>query len=173
MKSSLVPQIPLQIASLLSLVLALVVIAPTTYAQEQNPVAVNLTAKKVVGKDGKEVLEPADKAKPGDVIQYEAVYRNSGQTAVKGLQATVPVPVGLTYVANSAKPAGALASLDGKTFQPIPLLREVKKPDGTTEKQPVPLAEYRALRWSIEPLEGGKEVAVQLRAAVRTNSPAK
>ena len=118
-------------------------------------------------------MEPADKAKPGDVIQYEAVYRNSGATAVQGLQATVPVPKGLTFVAGSSKPAGAQASLDGKTFQPIPLMREVKKVNGPTVKQAVPLAEYRALRWNIDLLDGGKEVSVQLRAEVRTNSPAK
>ena len=37
-----------------------------------------------------------------------------------------------------------LVRVDGKTFQPIPLMREVRKPGGAIEKQPVPLAEYRA-----------------------------
>ena len=82
------------------------------------------------------------------------------------------MPECLTFVAGSSQPAGAQASLDGKTFEPIPLLREVKKADGTTEKQPVPLAEYRALRWSIDLLDAGKETPVQLRAKVRTNPPA-
>ena len=127
----------------------------------------------MISKEGKETLEPADKAKPGDVIQYEAVYRNAGSAAVQGLQATVPVPEGLTFIAGSARPAGAQASLDGKSFEAIPLMREVKKIDGTTVKQAVPLAEYRALRWSIDLLEAGKNVSVQLRAEVRTNSPAR
>lgn len=142
-------------------------------AQDKNPVAVSLTARKVVVQDGKETLQAADKARPGEVIQYEAVYRNAGSTAVHGLQATVPVPEGLAYVAGSSKPANAQASLDGKNFQSIPLMREVKKVDGTTVKQAVPLAEYRALRWSIDSLDGGKDVAVQLRATVLTNQPAK
>lgn len=164
---------PFPTALLFGLAAFFVVAAPTGHAQEKNPVAVNLTAAKVVPKNGKETLQPADKAKPGDVIQYEAVYSNAGATAVQGLQATVPVPEGLTFVADSAKPAGAQASLDGKNFQPIPLMREVKKVDGMTVKQDVPLAEYRALRWSIESLDPGKKVAVQLRATVRTNLPAK
>lgn len=165
--------IPLPIVLLGALVASLSVATPAAHAQQKDPVAVNLTAKKVVVKNGKETLESADKAKPGDVIQYEAVYRNSGAAPVQGLQATVPVPEGLTFVGGSATPAGAQASLDGKTFQPIPLMREVKKVDGTTLRQAVPLAEYRALRWSIDRLDGGKNVAVQLRAEVRTNPPAK
>jgi hypothetical protein len=49
----------------------------------------------------------------------------------------------------------------------------VKKVNGPTVKQAVPLAEYRALRWSVDLLEAGQEVSVQLRAEVRTNSPPK
>ena len=164
---------PFRIALCFSLVALPFAVTPAAHAQEKVPVAVNLTAKKVIVKNGKETFESADKAKPGDIIQYEAVYGNSGAAAVQGLQATVPEPEGLTFVGGSATPAGAQASLDGKNFQPIPLMREVKKVDGTTLRQAVPLAEYRALRWSIESLDGGKSVAVQLRAEVRTNPSAK
>src|SRR4051812_23393745 len=99
-----------------------------SYAQDKSAVTVHLEAKKVVAAaDGKEALEPAAKARPGDFIQYEAAYRNTSAAAVKSVQATVPVPEGLAFVADSAKPTGALASTDGKTFEPMPLTRTVKK----------------------------------------------
>ena len=155
--------------------LALLVAAShTAWGQTKSAVAVNLEAKKVVtAADGKESLESAAKAKPGDFIQYEAAYRNTSGDAVKNVQATVPVPDGLAFAADSAKPAGALASTDGKNFEPMPLMRTVKKADGTTEKQPVSLSEYRALRWTISELPAGASKTVSLRAKVLTNSAAK
>jgi hypothetical protein len=49
------------------------------WAHAQNAksdVAVNLSAKKVVvADDGKETFSPAQQAKPGDLIQYDAVYK--------------------------------------------------------------------------------------------------
>lgn len=144
--------------------------APRGWAEAKGDVEVHLTAKKVVVTDEKEALESADKAKPGDLIQYDAVYKNTTQAAVKNLQATVPVPQGLAFVAESAKPAGAQASTDGKTFHPIPLTREVKKPDGTIEQEPVPLSEYRAIRWTIAELPASGSTTVSLRARVLTNA---
>lgn len=133
----------------------------------QSDVSVNLSAKKVVVADGgKETFSSAQQAKPGDVIQYDAVYKNSGKGAVKNLLATVPIPEGLAFLADSAKPADAQASLDGKNFERIPLMREVTKADGTKEKQAVPFSEYRALRWSISELAPGASVTVSARARV-------
>ena len=144
-------------------------LSPHVFAQAKNDLRVNLTAKKVLVSDGRESLLPAEKAKPGDLIQYEAVYQHSGKAAVKNLQATVPLPNGLVFAADSARPAGAQASTDGKNFLPIPLTREVKKPDGTIEKQPVPLSDYRALRWTVAELPAGGSTTVSVRARVLTN----
>ncbi len=145
------------------------VLSPHVFAQSKSDLSVNLTAKKVLVSEGHESLAPAGKAKPGDLIQYEAVYQHSGKAAVKNLQATVPLPNGLAFAADSAKPAGAQASTDGKNFLPIPLTREVKKPDGTIEKQPVPLGDYRALRWNVAELPAGGSTTVSVRARVLTN----
>ena len=145
-------------------------LSPHALAQSKSDVSVNLTAKKVLVREGHESLAPAEKAKPGDLIQYEAVYQHSGKAAVKNLQATVPLPNGLAFAADSAKPAGAQASTDGKNFLPIPLTRAVKKPDGTIEKQPVPLNDYRALRWTVAELSAGASTTVSLRARVLTNA---
>jgi uncharacterized repeat protein (TIGR01451 family) len=151
----------------------LLAFSPRGLAEAKSDVAVHLTAKKVVITADKESLESAKKAKPGDLIQYEAVYKNTSQAAVKNLQATVPLPPGLAFAAESAKPATAEASSDGKIFQPIPLTREVKKADGTIEQQPVPLSEYRALRWTVADLPAGASTTVIVRARVLTNAPAR
>jgi uncharacterized repeat protein (TIGR01451 family) len=140
-------------------------------AQGPSDVRVNLTAKRVVVTDGQESLVSAEKAKPGEVIQYEAVYKNGGNAPVKNIAATVPIPAGLAFVEGSTKPPAAEASLDGKTFAPLPLTREVKNEAGVLEKKPVPVAEYRALRWVISELPAGEGATVLLRARVLTSTP--
>jgi uncharacterized repeat protein (TIGR01451 family) len=145
----------------------------TTIFAQAPDVRVELAAKKVVTTEGRESLVPADKAKPGDIIQYEAVYRNDGKAAAKNVAATVPVPAGLALIEKSDKPSAELASLDGKNFSAVPLMRDVKNQAGVVEKKPVPLAEYRAVRWNLPELAPGKTATVALRAQVLTNTPAK
>lgn len=116
--------------------------------------------------DHKEVLTLADKIAPGDLLKYQVVYQNNGKSLLKQVKATLPLPVGTTYVAGSAKPANATASLDGKNFAAMPLKRKVKKPDGQLEEQLVPLTEYRALRWDFGELAEKKKVEVSARARV-------
>jgi len=123
-----------------------------------------LTQSKVtVGADGKEVLVPAAKAAPGDVIEYRATYTNRGKGAVSGVEASLPVPPGMAYVAASARPDGALASLGDGKFEPIPLMRRVKLADGRSEDREVPATEYKALRWKLGELAAGKSASVSAR----------
>ena len=141
-------------------------------AQDKEPVVSMLTAKKVVtNADGKEKLESAEQAKPGEVVQYEAVYRNQSGRDVGNLQATVPIPAGMEFIADSAKPVPSAASLDGATYAPFPLKRKVTLPDGTVAEQNVPLSEYRALRWNVGDLKAGASATVVARARLITNSP--
>ena len=116
--------------------------------------------------DHKEVLSPADKVAPGDLLKYQVVYQNNGKSLLKQVKATLPLPVGTTYVAGSAKPANATASLDGKDFAAMPLKRMVKKSDGKLEEQLVPLTEYRALKWELGELAEKNKVEVSARARV-------
>lgn len=148
------------------------VLAPSLFAQAPD-VRVDLTGKRVVLTDGKESFVKADKAGPGDVIQYEAVYRNDGKAQAKNVVATVPIPQGMTLVADSARPTAEQATTDGKNFSPVPLMREVKNEAGVMEKQPVPLSEYRALRWTLPELAPEKTATFVLRAQLLVNSPAK
>jgi len=118
--------------------------------------------------DGNTVLKPAQVSKPGDVLEYRVSYTNHSNTAVNGLVANLPIPVGTTLEDKSQLPPNAQASTDGSRFAPLPLMRRVKQADGSEQQQPVPLSEYRALRWSLGTLAPGK--SEQISARVRVNS---
>ena len=137
----------------------------------KNPVAISLTAQKVTrDAEGKEQLKPADRALPGEVVQYDALYKNTSSTGVRNLAPTLPIPPGLEFLPETVNPMPAFASVDGRTFAPFPLVRKVTKPDGTVEEQAVPASEYRALRWTVGDLESGKSILVSARARLAMNS---
>jgi uncharacterized repeat protein (TIGR01451 family) len=136
-----------------------------TWALAAGDVTVALTAHRIVQKDGHEALESADKASPGEVVEYRATYRNDGAERVKQLAATLPIPAGMEYT-GAAEPRATLGSLDGTTFAPLPLKRRVKLADGREVEQTVPAAEIRWLRWSIATLEPKAERTVRARVRV-------
>lgn len=138
---------------------------PAALAQGSN-VTSTLLAQRVETVDGKAVLKPASQVKPGEVIEYSSTYRNAGSSSVDKLMATLPVPAGATFIAGSAEPAKAQASVDGAVFAPMPLMRTVRQPDGSERKVPVPLAEYRALRWEVGALASGRSAVVSLRVQI-------
>src|SRR5258708_4778478 len=79
-------------------------------------------------KDGREQLTPIDRAKPGDALEYQALYKNAGKTKAKNVQATLPIPSeDAVFITESAKPASFFASIDGRNFEPAPLKRWVIK----------------------------------------------
>jgi len=135
-------------------------------APATDPVKVNLQALKVVVANGKESLVESKTAKPGDTLEYRATYTNVSKKNVANLMATLPVPKGMEYVAQSGRPASPEASLDGKQFAPVPLMR--KRADGKGE-EPVPVADYRALRWKAVELQAGKAFEVSARMRVGTS----
>lgn len=155
-----------------------VLVAPPSYAADavtsegasEGAVRVKLTQARVVVEAGKEELVGAEVLKPGDVIEYRAVYTNTSKETVRDLMATLPVPEGLEYVAKSARatdgvPAVHAATRDGK-YGPEPLM--VTEGAKTV---PVPLAQYRMLRWQVGAMVAGRSVTVSARARVPTPSP--
>ena len=157
---------------LIALVVAACAGATPAFAQTapRNPVAISLTAQKVTkDAEGKEQLKPAERAMPGEVVQYDALYKNTSSTGVKNLAPTLPIPPGLEFLPETVSPMPAFASVDGRTFAPFPLVRKVTKPDGTIEEQAVPASEYRALRWTVGDLEAGKAILVSARARLAMN----
>lgn len=130
-----------------------------------DPLQSRLEASRVVVKDGRESLVDAASAKPGDVIEYTATYRNAGKAAITGLQATLPIPPQTEFIPGTARPAQVSASLDGRAFAAIPLMRTVER-EGRRIEVPVPWREYRALRWSAGELGGEKSATFTARVRV-------
>jgi uncharacterized repeat protein (TIGR01451 family) len=129
-------------------------------------VETRLEARKVVvAADGRERLVPAEDAKPGDVIEYVATYRNTGSTAVRDLQATLPIPSNTELLAGSARPANAKASLDAQRFDYMPLMRGAVR-DGRPVVEPVPAREYRYLRWFAPELAAQRSLSFAARVRV-------
>ena len=152
---------------LTALVVTVAGLGSCALAFAEGDVTVALTAHRIMVSQGKEARLPAEQAKPGDVIEYRATYTNHGGTAVRDLQATLPVPAGLEYLPKTASPVKLLASLDGKSFAPTPLMRRVKLTNGKTELREVPASEYRALRWSVGMLgaDAARTVVARMRVA--------
>jgi uncharacterized repeat protein (TIGR01451 family) len=149
-----------------------VIVAGLVWADSPAPPAqgdlhIALTAQRVVrGDDGKEKLQPADRAFPGEIVQYDALYQNKGDKLIGNVEPTLPIPNGMAYVPDSAKPAPVKASLDGKTFEPLPIKRKVTLPNGEVEEREVPATEYRALRWFVGEVESGARTTVVARARI-------
>lgn len=140
-------------------------------AHADGDVKVSLSAHRILtNAAGKEILAPADHAKPGEVIEYQARYTNSGSHGVRQMVATLPIPVGMQYLASTAAPGNAMASVDGSHYDPIPLERHVRLPDGTDAVRDVPTGEYRFLRWTLGDMAAGHTVTVHAR--VRVNAGA-
>ena len=136
-------------------------------AQAKKDVAATLTVQKVARTpEGKEQFLPADQATPDEILLYTAVYTNRTGGAVQGLVATLPIPPGVAYIAGTAQPAGAQASLDGRTFQPVPLKRKVKAADGSEREELVPTGEYRTLQWNVSRLATDASFSASARAKI-------
>jgi len=130
-------------------------------------VVVELSQSKVVTKaDGHETLERADTALPGDVIEYRVEYRNKGKDDITGLAASLPIPAGTRFTGLLNPSGNYLASVDGKSFEKAPLQREVKRPDGKVKLEPVPLDQYRALRWPLGTIKASKSQVVTARVQI-------
>ena len=114
--------------------------------------------------DGRETLGDAQAARPGDVIEYTATYRNTGKQPVRNLEATLPIPANTEYIADTVQPAQAKASVDAHAFGALPLTRHVVR-NGKPVEEVVPLREYRYLRWY--PGELAPSAAVSFSARVR------
>ena len=154
------------VTRVLAIALITLAFAVPARAQATSEVTVELSAHRVIQKNGKEVLESAEKARPGEVVEYRAACRNTSSHTVKSVAATLPVPAGMEYQAGSAEPRGATASLDGKTFDVMPLKRKERLADGREVVREVPVSEYRYLRWTIASLDARAEKSVRARLRV-------
>jgi uncharacterized repeat protein (TIGR01451 family) len=146
-------------------VAAVIAAAPLAFGQSA-AVSSALKAMKVEQIGNKTLVSPAESAKPGDIVEYRAVYANKGNGPAKQLFATVPIPANTTLVLGSIDPDKAQGSFDGVSFSELPLTRAVKQADGSLRSEAVPLSEYRALRWSVGDLSAGQQIGVSLRVRI-------
>lgn len=154
-----------RIAPAVLALLAFAFAAPAAHAA--GDVKVAMTAHRVTTTDhGVERLVPAEQARPGETIEYRARYRNEGAATVRQLVASLPIPAGMEFVPGTAAPSQVLASLDGRTFAPVPLTRRVKNAKGEDVVERVPYREYRALRWTLGDLASKAEETVSARVRV-------
>lgn len=142
-------------------------IALTAQGEEPNPIDVQLTVLKVENSPaGLETLNQARTIHPGDILQYELLYRIKGTGKVLELLAQLPVPEGMEYMADTAQPTNVLVSRDGEDFLPLPLSRKGGN-SGVAELPPeTPLVEYRYLGWPLRGISPGEEAKVSARLKV-------
>lgn len=130
-------------------------------AHADDALKMELTADQVIkNADGKTVYSPVRTAPAGTVIQYKATYTNTINKDINDLMVTLPIPANMTFT-GEANPASAQASIDGKNYADMPLMRKV---DGKMIK--IPYSEYRTLRWNIKLLPAKKAAAVALNTIV-------
>jgi uncharacterized repeat protein (TIGR01451 family) len=157
---------PHRIAPAVLALLALALAAPLP-AHAEDDVKVSMTAHRVTTTErGVERLVPAAQAKPGETIEYRARYANEGGSTARQLVASLPIPPGMEFLPGTAAPAQVHASLDGRSFAPVPLKRRVRLADGTETEVLVPYREYRALRWTLGDLAAKGEQTVRARMRV-------
>ncbi len=137
-------------------------------AAAQAEVSASLVANKVeTDPQGQERLLPAERATPGDLIEYVVLYHNQGEETVRDLRADLPIPAGVELQLDSIEPKRRLeASVDGQAYAPFPLKRTHTLPDGRVEEQMVPASEYRHLRWTLFSLQAGEQKRVKARVKV-------
>jgi uncharacterized repeat protein (TIGR01451 family) len=124
-----------------------------------SPIQTQFKALKVYfSKDGKEELEPASNASPGDVIEYAAVHRNVSQRRLLNVDFAIPIPWGTTLWEGSMQPAnGKLVAAEGSA-------KSGKDRDRAR------------VVWRVEQLDPGQSVELKLRVSIDpdpTLAPAK
>lgn len=140
----------------------------------ENPVTTVLKLEKVT-KDvkGKEVLTEVKQAKPGELLQYTLTVTNGSDREITNVTPVLPIPSGMKYVADSAKPSNAQASTDSKNYSEMPLKVKIKNAKGKTETVVVPYVEYRSLRWTISKMKAKTSITVSARVIMLDKKSAK
>jgi len=159
---------PLTLGAILLSTGGALLLAPKPSAWAQGAPAAKVEADLQAFKVAGTKLVAATSARPGEVIEYQARYTNTGGAPAQRFAPQLPLPASLIYVSSSALPENVLASTDGKNFAPAPLMRRVKAADGTTKSVAVPLREYRVLRWQLGTLAPGQSVTIKARARVKS-----
>ena len=120
-----------------------------------------------VDESGEETRTQSEDASPGEIVEYVMSYENTSEGELTGLVVSAPVPVSMTFVADSAKTAEdavfEVSVDDGATWSTTPVM--VATEDGEKE---VPVSEYDFVRWKPKgSIEGGERWDFTYRVTVQ------
>jgi len=143
------------------LIATLASVSLMSFAHAEDALKMQLSANKVVtNSEGKVSYVPVNTTPAGTIVQYKATYSNTINQDIQDLEVVLPIPANMAFN-GEAMPASAQASIDGKNFADMPLMRKV---DGKMVK--IPYSEYRSLRWNIKLLPANKSAAVAMNTIV-------
>lgn len=115
------------------------------------PLSSQMDSYLVTSKDGKEVVEEAEQASPGDIVEYRLTYTNNGDQPLSGLVITGPIPANTVYLENSAATqvsADFTVSIDnGDSFQAELITETVTGDNGQSKNVEVSPSDYTQVRW--------------------------
>jgi len=155
---------PIPTLALLALTLSGLALAAPTLSLSLMKVA-------TVTKEGvkSEVLVPADKVTPGDILLQRATLRSD--KALKGGHIVLPVPKNTRFLSGTASTFQDLKidySADGKAFsaQPMKTVTVTENGKAVQKQVLVPPNEYAAVRWTVISLPKDAEVTVSYRVTV-------
>ena len=158
-----------------ALSMTLLTLSGLAFAATVNPnsptLSLSLMKITVVTRDGmkQEVLSPADKVNPGDMLLQRATLRSP--KALKNGNIILPVPKNTRFLSGTAstfQDYKLTFSADSKTFseKPMKTVTVTEAGKSVTKSVPVPENEYVSARWNITSLPAGGEVTVGFRVAV-------
>jgi len=125
-----------------------------------------------VDEDGKETMALVKETEPGQVMEFQIVFTNEGDSDVTGIKVVDPVPEFTTFIGSSH---GADVSADfevsidgGATFEREPVVRVQTLSDGSTSEVVIPASEYTHVRWvALEALASGAKHSFHYRVTVQ------
>ncbi len=153
----------------ITVILGAVLLLCTGLALAQvNPVQLSVTMYAVEDGDGSERLQESTTARRGQVVEYRIRAVNGGSTALQAgtVVVTIPVPEGVIFLANSARPVTEDILIEyqapGADYMTAPVLAEV---DGVrTVAQP---DSYTGVRFTLlAPMAAGQEEVFTFRVIV-------
>jgi len=116
-----------------------------------------------VDKNGKEKITKTSQVQPGQVMEFELVFTNNGETNVSGVQVVDPIPENTLFIGeshNSDVTANFEVSIDGgQSFESEPVIRIETQLDGSQKEVVIPPEQYTHVRWLAQdalPSKGGK-----------------
>ncbi len=120
----------------------------------QGPVSGQIQAFIVTMEEGKEKKILSSETAPGQIMEFQIVFTNSGDSNVRGIKVVDPIPANTLFIGNSNTAdvsADFEVSIDGGgTFELEPVVRTKTLADGSVEEVVIPPEQYTHVRWVAE-----------------------